>query len=180
MEFPGSSGPSVATIMGAPFQLDGHDPVVPRPPVKGGPWEAVYDPFVPLGHRRAPYIPYIQNTVVMRIPARFAIDWIKLDQTGKASVGASLALSSFYGFGEEVLAVADAKVAAVRDGYSDESTDSPTERRKPRPEDVAGNYVSLDLGRGRFAFYEHLKKGTIQVKTNQVVKAGQVIARLGR
>jgi murein DD-endopeptidase len=43
----------------------------------------------------------------MRIPARFAIDWIKLDQTGKASVGASLALSSFYGFGEEVLAVAD-------------------------------------------------------------------------
>jgi murein DD-endopeptidase len=73
-----------------------------------------------------------------------------------------------------------AKVAAVRDGYSDESTDSPTERRKPRPEDVAGNYVSLDLGDGRFAFYEHLKKGTIQVKTNQVVKAGQVIARLGR
>jgi Peptidase family M23 len=176
-EFQGSSGPSVATIMGAQFQVDGLDPVVLGPPVKGGPWVAVYDPFLPLGHRRAPYI---KDRVVMRIPARFAIDWIKLDQTGKASVGASLALSSFYGFGEEVLAVADARVAAVRDGYSDESTDSPTERRKPRPEDVAGNYVSLDLGRGRFAFYEHLKKGTIQVKTNQVVKAGQVIARLGR
>ncbi|HYT24316.1 MAG TPA: hypothetical protein VEW05_29265 [Candidatus Polarisedimenticolia bacterium] len=32
IEFPGSSGPNVATIMGAPFQLDGHDPVVLRPP----------------------------------------------------------------------------------------------------------------------------------------------------
>jgi hypothetical protein len=38
IEFPGSSGPSVATIMGAPFQVDGHDPVVLGPPVKGGPW----------------------------------------------------------------------------------------------------------------------------------------------
>jgi hypothetical protein len=112
IEFPGSSGPSVATIMGAPFQLDGHDPVVLGPPVKGGPWVAVYDPFLPLGHRRAPYM---KDTVVMRIPARFAIDWIKLDQAGKTSVGTSLDLSSFYGFGAEVLAVADAKVAAVRE-----------------------------------------------------------------
>ncbi len=146
-------------------------------PRKGGPWVAVYDPFLPLGHRRAPYI---KDTVVMRIPARFAIDWIKLDQAGKTSIGTSLDLSSFYGFGAAVLAVADARVASVRDGYSDEATDSPREQRKPRPEDVAGNFVSLDLGGGRFAFYEHLKKGTIQVKSNDVVKAGQVIARLGR
>jgi len=177
VEFHSTSGPSVVTIMGAPFQLDGRDPVVLGPPVKGGPWVAVYDPFLPLGHRRAPYI---KDRVVMRIPARFAIDWIKLDQTERASVGTSLDLSSSYGFGEEVLAVADAKVASVRDGYSDEATDSPREQRKPRPEDLAGNFVSLDLGGRRFALYEHLKKGTIQVKSNDVVKAGQVIARLGR
>jgi len=177
VEFHSSSAPSAVTVMGGSFQLDGLGPMVLGPPLKGGPWVGIYDPFLPLGHRRAPYI---EDTDVMRIPGRFAIDWIKLDQTGRASMRASPALSSSYGFGEEVLAVADAKVAAVRDGYPDESTVSSREQGKPRPEDVAGNYVSIDLGGSRFAFYEHLKRGTIQVKTNEVVKAGQVIARLGR
>jgi hypothetical protein len=89
VEFHSTSGPSVVTIMGAPFQLDGLDPVVLGSPVKGGPWVAVYDPFLPLGHRRAPYI---KDMVVMRIPARFAIDWVKLDQAGKTTVGTSLEL----------------------------------------------------------------------------------------
>jgi murein DD-endopeptidase len=59
VEFHSTSGPSVVTIMGAPLQLDGLDPVVLGPPVKGGPWVAVYDPFQSLGHRRAPYIHHI-------------------------------------------------------------------------------------------------------------------------
>jgi hypothetical protein len=39
--------------------------------------------------------------------------------------------------------------------------------------------VCLDLGGGRFAFYEHLKQGSIKVKARDRVKSGQVLARLG-
>jgi murein DD-endopeptidase MepM/ murein hydrolase activator NlpD len=48
-----------------------------------------------------------------------------------------------------------------------------------RPERASGNYVSLDLGGGRFAFYEHLQQDSIRVKAGERVKRGQVIARLG-
>jgi murein DD-endopeptidase len=39
--------------------------------------------------------------------------------------------------------------------------------------------VALDIGGGRFAFYEHLQRGSVAVKTGQRVRRGQVIARLG-
>ena len=39
--------------------------------------------------------------------------------------------------------------------------------------------MALDLGRGRFAFYEHLKRGSVAVKAGDRVKSGQVIGRLG-
>jgi murein DD-endopeptidase MepM/ murein hydrolase activator NlpD len=44
--------------------------------------------------------------------------------------------------------------------------------------DATGNYVALDLGGGRFAFYEHLAPG-LSVKLGGRVRRGQVIARLG-
>ena len=46
-------------------------------------------------------------------------------------------------------------------------------------ENASSNYVSLDLGDGRYAFYEHLKHGSIRVKSGDRVKTGDVIALLG-
>jgi Peptidase family M23 len=37
----------------------------------------------------------------------------------------------------------------------------------------------LDLGQGKFAFYEHLKSGSVVVRKGQHVKKGQTIAALG-
>src|SRR3546814_3208759 len=45
--------------------------------------------------------------------------------------------------------------------------------------DATGNYVALDLGDGRHAFYEHLKPGSIRVVPGQRVRRGEVIAELG-
>jgi murein DD-endopeptidase MepM/ murein hydrolase activator NlpD len=39
--------------------------------------------------------------------------------------------------------------------------------------------VALDLGAGRFAFYEHLQRGSVRVKQGQKVRRGDVLARLG-
>jgi murein DD-endopeptidase MepM/ murein hydrolase activator NlpD len=46
-------------------------------------------------------------------------------------------------------------------------------------ETVAGNHVVLDLGAGRFAMYAHLRQGSVAVRPGDVVRRGQVLARLG-
>jgi murein DD-endopeptidase MepM/ murein hydrolase activator NlpD len=43
----------------------------------------------------------------------------------------------------------------------------------------AGNYVALGLGSGRYAFYEHLKLGSICVRADQRVHIRQVTGALG-
>lgn len=42
-----------------------------------------------------------------------------------------------------------------------------------------GNYVTLDLGAGRYVSYEHLKPGSVLVRPGDRVRAGQAIARVG-
>ena len=58
--------------------------------------------------------------------------------------------------------------------------DVPDFTQPPIPPEIAsGNYVAIDLGSGRYAFYEHLQRGSILVKAGDRVTRGQVIARLG-
>ena len=46
-------------------------------------------------------------------------------------------------------------------------------------ERASGNHVVLDLGNGRFAFYEHLRQGSIVVRAGERVRRGQTIGQLG-
>jgi murein DD-endopeptidase MepM/ murein hydrolase activator NlpD len=73
--------------------------------------------------------------------------------------------------------VADARVAAVRDGMDEPARIS--QRTHHASEDDAGNYVVLQLADGRHAFYEHLRKHSIRVAVGERVQAGQTIAALG-
>jgi len=86
-------------------------------------------------------------------------------------------VANWYGYGAEVLAVADAGVVAARDGIAESS--SVTDSIHNTLENASGNYVALDLGRQRYAFYEHLMPGSLVVKAGDRVKRGQVIGRLG-
>ena len=128
------------------------------PPLRGGPWTAVYDPALERGHRRMVYA----VDGVARVPGRHAIDWFR------AGGGD--------GRGADVLAVADAIVAASRDDM-----DEPAAGVAARPISLAdgtGNFVALRLANGSFAVYEHLARG-VRVKPGQTVRRGDVIARLG-
>ena len=142
--------------------------VVLDPPLRGGPWVALYDPALKGGHRTAIYT--VDGRA--RIPGRFAIDWITLPPGG-AMTASEPRPADWNGFGSDVLAVADGVVAAAVDDVADQTP-------PPVPLEIAsGNYVAIDLGGGRFAFYEHLKRGSVAVKAGQRVTRGQVIARLG-
>lgn len=142
------------------------------PPLRGGPWVAVYEPSMERGHRRVFYATEGSAT----LPGRFAIDWMKVDKGGKLSSGDANIPANHYGFGADVLAVADGTIVALRNDVADPATVS----GRPRPgiADASGNFVMLDIGGGRIATYEHLKQGT-PVAVGDRVKAGQVVGFLG-
>jgi murein DD-endopeptidase len=168
------SGPAQGVVDGAETDIRREAPVVLDAPLRGGLWVALYDPTMSRGHRTTIYT--INGRA--RIPARFAIDWIKLDQDALPARGDRSSVSNWHGYGAEVLAVADAVVADARDDIID--TEAMGAAQRPVAlENASGNYVALDLGEGRYAFYEHLKHGSIRVKPGDSVRRGQVIALLG-
>jgi murein DD-endopeptidase len=144
-------------------------PLVLDAPLGGGQWVAIYDPMLKGGHRAAIYT--LDGRA--RIPGRFAIDFIALPRDGMMVRSSATKPPDWNGFGSDVLAVADGAIAAALD-------DTPDDLAQPvSGERASGNYVAIDLGEGRFAFYEHLQRGSIAVKPGQRVTRGQVIARLG-
>ena len=169
MEVMRSTGPVSTITSGGVATVTTSEPMALDPPLRGGPWVAIYDPLLKGGHRTAIY------TVAgrARIPARFAIDWIALPPGDALIPKATTRPPDWNGFGSEVLAVGDGVISAAADDIADFT-------QPPIPLELAsGNYVAIDLGSGRFALYEHLQRGSILVKAGDRVTRGQVIARLG-
>ncbi|HEX8030733.1 MAG TPA: M23 family metallopeptidase [Vicinamibacterales bacterium] len=155
-----------ATVSGGAADVS----LVPAPaidaPLRGGPWIAIYDPLLKGGHRTAIYT--VDGHA--RIPGRYAIDFIRLPAFGALP---AVRAADANGFGEEVLAVADGTVTIAVDGVVDATP-------PPIPLELgSGNHVAIDIGGGRFVFYEHLQHGSVVVKPGQKVTRGEVIARLG-
>ncbi|HEY0673635.1 MAG TPA: M23 family metallopeptidase [Longimicrobiales bacterium] len=143
------------------------------PPLRGGPWVAAYAPALERGHRR---VLFEHEGAAATIPARFAIDWIRIDSAGRLASGDPQLVRSYYSYDAEVLAVADARVVAVRNAVAERSRLVPVAHGR---ELASGNYITLDLGGGHFVSYEHLKPGSVLVGPGEQVKRGQVIARVG-
>lgn len=149
-------------------------PIALSAPLRGGPWVALYDPVMIGGHRTSVYT--LDGRA--RIPARFAIDWVKLAEDATHARGDATSITNWHGYGSEVLAVADGVVAEALDDMVESATLSESEGPLAL-ENASGNAVTLDLGSGRYAFYEHLKHGSITVKRGDRVKSGQIIGLLG-
>ena len=153
--------------------VDQAAPILVGPPLAGGPWVAIHHPDWPRGHRRVVYA--IDGRV--RIPGRFAIDWVRVDAAGRIAKGDADRTDAALGYGAPVLAVADGIVAAVRDDVPE----SPTISANPAHtlDDAAGNHIALEIGPGRFAIYEHLKPGSLRVRPGDRVRRGAVLGGLG-
>jgi murein DD-endopeptidase len=170
------SGDSVRTnvIEGARAVVT-RDVAVIGPPLRGEGWVAVNGPDPQTGHRRA--IVPVEGTAA--IAQRFAIDYVKMDSTGRRFIGDSLKNESYYAEGQDGIAVADGVVTSVKDGIP-ENVPGVMSRAVPITlETVGGNFVIIDIGQGRYAFYAHLKPGSLRVRLGERVRKGQVVGLVG-
>ena len=145
------------------------------PPLRGGTWLAANGPSEASGHRRT----IIPISGTPGIPQRYAIDWVKVDDDNKTSKGDSLKNESYFAEGVDALAVANGTVVEVKDSIP-ENVPGINSRAVPITlETVGGNHVIIDIGGGYYAFYAHLKPGSLKVKLGDKVKRGQVIGLVG-
>ena len=162
------------TLEGAPIGIT-PDAAIIGPPLRGEGWLTANGPDPQTGHRRA--LVAVEGNAA--IGQRFAIDYVKMDENGRRFTGDSLKNQSYYAEGVDALAVADGIVASVKDGIP-ENVPGPMSRAVPITlETVGGNFVILDIGQGRYAFYAHLKPGSLRVRPGDRVRKGQVIGLVG-
>jgi murein DD-endopeptidase MepM/ murein hydrolase activator NlpD len=167
-----STGPRTLSLRRLPIAPTA---VVIGPPLRGGNWLAANGPGNASGHRRA----VIPIEGVPSIAQRFAIDYVKIDSSGRTHRGDQLNNDNYYAENAEAIAVADGQVVAVKDGIP-ENVPGVTSRAVPITlETVGGNHVILDIGGGVFAFYAHLRPGSLKVKLGDRVRRGATIGLVG-
>ena len=155
-------------------------PVVIGAPLRGGDWICANGPAYNTDHQ---YLGVRGGTV--RIAQRFGCDFKKVDAQGNVLPNPfpnEITNHMFYGYGAEVIAVADGVVAFVKDGIPENIPQASGEIKPAAPitrETNAGNWIAIELGKNRYAFYAHLQPNSIRVKFGDKVRKGQVIGLLG-
>jgi len=144
------------------------------PPVRGSHWLAGNGPSNESAHRR--YIFAHSGRIVLW--ERFAIDFQLVDSVGRNMRTDGLRNADHYSYDEPVFAVADGTVVEAR---SDLPENTPNEPPVVAPDfdTVSGNYVTLDIGGGRYIHYAHLRLGSVTVNVGDSVRRGQELGRIG-
>jgi hypothetical protein len=168
---PGLPVPRTIRMTGAAARVDRRPPPVIGAPLTGSGWAAVGS-CCDGPHRRS--IQPVNGR--LKLGQRFAIDFNRLDARNRLVAGDPALNESFPTYDQPVLAVADATVVKAVDRYADQI---PNRQGPITLQSASGNNVVLDLGRGRFAEYAHLKPGSVLVRAGTRVTKGQVLGRTG-
>ena len=142
------------------------------PPLRGE-WLAANGPSNASGHRRSAL--GLNGSVA--IAQRFAIDFLQIDNKDATTRSDRSSNDNFYAENQDVLSVADGIVVDTKDSIPE---NIPGGRAVPiNLITVGGNYIVVDIGNGRYAFYAHLRPGSLRVKVGDRVQRGQVIGLVG-
>jgi hypothetical protein len=149
-----SPGSPVESLIGS-LVIDGPELLVdPRPatvispPLSGDGWLAANGCCAAASIHRAVRVPINGDRIGKQ--ETFAIDWARL-QDGQPFASDGVRPEDWYGFGAEVLAVADGKVVTVQEGFPEESPLQPV-TNVSKPGDYGGNEVVLEIGPGVYAY----------------------------
>jgi len=169
---PGLVGPDVTQEV-APVTVSTRKPVSISPPLEGPNWLNADGCCDLSAHRSA------ANAINGKIwvSERYAIDYAQLTDDYRLFTGDPAKVESYAYYGVPIHAVGDGTVVSVRDDLPDQVAGKDP---SGLPLDqYAGNHIVQDLGDGNFAFYAHLKPGSITVKPGDKLSPGQSIAALG-
>jgi hypothetical protein len=165
--------PATVTEDVAPVTVSTHKPAVISPPLSGPNWLDGNSCCDMTAHRMA------MNPLDGGLwgAERFAIDYLQLSPDGTVLKGPKDKTESYPYFGDDIHAVADGPVVGVVDGLP-EQVPGTTPTGLPLDQ-YGGNHVVQDIGDGNYAFYAHLKTGTVKVKVGDQLTTGQVLGNLG-
>lgn len=160
-------------VHGPEVNIDGRDAMVIAPPVSGDGWLTTSACCAPNVHRD---LRLSIDGLRIGTAETFAVDWA-LVKGDRVYDGEGSTNEQFYGFGADVLAVADGTVVAVGDGVPESTpfTSKPPETKAG----FGGNQVILEIAPDVYAAYGHLQPGSIAVDVGDEVHTGDVLARLG-
>jgi len=113
------------------------------------------------------------NLHVTQPSQRRAADLVVRGADGKTHKGEGKKNEDYLAWDQEVLAVADGKVAYVTDGVPE------NEPGTLNPLFALGNAVVIEHGAKLYSFYAHLRPGSLKVKAGATVKQGAVLGRCG-
>jgi murein DD-endopeptidase MepM/ murein hydrolase activator NlpD len=146
-------------------------------PLAGSDWTADNGPNLHSHHRKGVFVAggLAQNA------RRYAIDW-KIYRDGEIHGGDARDVRAYYSYGRDVVAVADGAVVGARNDMPDNiprTKDGFTPAVPLTMDNLAGNFIVIDLGNGQYAQYAHLQPGSVRVKAGDRVRKGQLVARVG-
>lgn len=170
---PGTPVPATYTFTGAPTEIGAPARLV-APPLRGANWMVVNGCCDAITSHRGAVLPVNGR---LRIPERFAIDFIRLDAENRVFSGDVSKLESYAYYGTEVHAVADGTVVNLYNGADEQIPGA--DAKGITTENIGGNMIVVDIGGGAFAFYAHLQRDSLKVKLGDTVTAGQVLGLLG-
>lgn len=168
--------PKRTTDVGGATGVLKEKPLVIGPPLRGKNW-VVGNGCCNVSPHRGAMVAFDQRLLAAE---KYAIDWFRSDDEGNLvfpDEDNPKRLTDFPAYDKPILSVADGRVVKVVDKYPDEEPG--VLNQDYTLEDAGGNHVIVDIGGGRYAFYAHLKPGSITVEEGDRVKQGRVLARLG-
>lgn len=163
--------PEIHGELGGKLSVDNKPPVHISAPLTGSNWIAMNCYGVRSPHRRAlfPVSGDLHST------QRNAIDWIKLDDKKIGLNGPAANVKSYPAYGQTIHAVSDGVIVGVVEKFPDQVPPQPS-GNKYFP---GGNTITMAMPDGTFAFYAHIKPGSIRVKEGDRVTRGQVLGLVG-
>jgi hypothetical protein len=160
-------------VRGPTVPIDRSRATVIAAPVAGDGWLATAACCSPNVHRD---LRLSADGLHLATAETFAVDWAKVEGD-RVYEGDGATNEQFFGFGAELLAVADGTVVTVHDGVAESKPFASTSPQVK--EGFGGNQVILKLADHVYAVYGHLQSGSITVKVGDTVKTGQVLGKLG-
>jgi len=162
-----------------PLNVTQRAPVVVAPPLRGK-WiasDSVHNGPT-AAHRRTILLEGGQPWLAQR----YAIDWVqyRIDKgTATTWSGPEDKNSSYFCYDAAIHSVADGTVVEAMDGIAENTPHSGRYAVDINFINAGGNHVVVDIGGSRYAFYAHMRPGSVKVKVGERVKAGQILGHVG-